>query len=126
MASLNLFFLLQFLSYFHPNFQYLYDCTSGNCFIHAKLLQLQKMMLTKVVTEKLILSLTDFHSVFPAACGCNVNGTDPATCANGLCDCDLISGQCSCKLATIAGRTCDQCGRLDQGEMINFVKEKNH
>ncbi|PIK53385.1 putative laminin subunit beta-1 isoform X2 [Apostichopus japonicus] len=47
-------------------------------------------------------------------CDCNKNGTDPATCVDGLCSCDQVTGQCSCALPTIAGRTCDQCGRVNE------------
>nr|XP_054769842.1 laminin subunit beta-1-like [Lytechinus pictus] len=56
------------------------------------------------------------------ACNCNINGTNPVTCSNDLCGCDLDTGQCDCKLATIAGRTCDRCGRLDQDE-VQVVEE---
>ncbi|XP_071494248.1 laminin subunit alpha-1-like [Diadema antillarum] len=56
------------------------------------------------------------------ACNCNMNGTTLSTCSNGSCSCDQVTGQCGCKLATIAGRTCDQCGRLEQ-DTVQVVEE---
>ncbi|KAJ8038680.1 Laminin subunit alpha [Holothuria leucospilota] len=48
-------------------------------------------------------------------CDCNLNGTNDATCIDGVCSCNQVTGQCSCALPTIAGRTCDRCGRLNEG-----------
>ncbi|XP_038046618.1 laminin subunit gamma-1-like isoform X2 [Patiria miniata] len=53
------------------------------------------------------------------ACECSLEGTALDTCdVNDNCACDLLTGQCSCKSETIAGRTCNRCGRVDEGSEI--------
>nr|XP_006813849.1 PREDICTED: laminin subunit gamma-1-like [Saccoglossus kowalevskii] len=48
-------------------------------------------------------------------CNCNVNGSSEISC-------DLETGQCYCNKPTIAGRTCDQCGRVGEDSNL-FVDE---
>ncbi|XP_022106047.1 laminin subunit beta-1-like isoform X2 [Acanthaster planci] len=53
-------------------------------------------------------------------CQCNLEGTALDTCTDsGNCTCDLLTGQCSCKMETIAGRTCNRCGRIEEGAFPN-------
>ncbi|XP_077987019.1 laminin subunit alpha-1-like [Glandiceps talaboti] len=48
-------------------------------------------------------------------CDCNVNGS------LGI-SCELVTGQCYCNKPTIAGRTCDQCGRVGEDDNT-YVEE---
>ncbi|XP_071801736.1 laminin subunit alpha-2-like isoform X1 [Asterias amurensis] len=58
-------------------------------------------------------------------CECSLEGTAPSTCnaLDGRCTCDLVTGQCGCKVPTIAGRTCDRCGRVEEdgSEIVSEV-----
>ncbi|XP_070582124.1 laminin subunit beta-1-like isoform X2 [Ptychodera flava] len=49
-------------------------------------------------------------------CGCNLNGSIGISC-------ELETGQCYCNKPTIAGRVCDQCGRVgdDENEYVDEV-----
>ncbi|XP_072017704.1 uncharacterized protein [Amphiura filiformis] len=56
-------------------------------------------------------------------CECSSEGTLASTCdAQGVCSCNVTTGQCTCMLDTIAGRTCDRCGRVGD-DMMNVVEE---
>ncbi|KAI7792021.1 laminin subunit beta-1b [Triplophysa rosa] len=50
----------------------------------------------------------DAHTQNCRKCMCNPMGTSRHSCADGLCDCDRINGQCQC-LPGVEGQQCDRC-----------------
>lgn len=52
--------------------------------------------------------LLRFRFRLHSGCMCNPMGTSRHSCADGLCDCDRVSGQCQC-LPGVEGHQCDRC-----------------